>query len=127
MTKWDRFDSAIRRAHDDFEFRDLIVYNATRSLDSAGRANWSDDSGTTVQGEVREPRTPRVTRAGAGEESEADAEIWLRDDHGATITPTGTEDERGTVIEDPQSETRYQVTEQFDEDNGLVRLTAVEQ
>lgn len=125
-SKWDRFEAAVERLHDDFEFRDLVVYNYTKSLDDSGRATWTEDAGTVIEGEVRERRAPAFARTSGGEESEADVDIWVRADTGATITPVGTDDARPTEIEDSLTGIRYRVHEVFDENNGLLRLAAVE-
>ena len=126
MSKWDAFDGAVRRLHDDFAFRELQVTTFSRSLDENNRAEWTATDAGTVAGEVTRPDDPTRTVAAGGEDRSVDVEIWVRDDTDLTITPMGAEDARATELTAPDGAT-YAAIATFDEGNGLIRIDAIEQ
>lgn len=127
MTKWDRFSSTIRRAHDDFEFQDVVIRNWSSSLDGDNRRTKDTKTETTVSGEVVAPQRSQRALSTGGEDSEVDKIIRIRDDTGVTIRPLGTEGEIATEVDDTETGTTYQVSELFEEGNGLLRLEVTEQ
>lgn len=126
MSKWDRFDAAVRRVHDDLEFRNIDVTNFTRSLDGQQRATWTAVDEGTVTGEVAEPENPETSTSTGGTEATVDAEIWIRDDPSFMVTEMGDADSKATEFADQLTGRTYAAVSVFDEGNGLLRIEARE-
>jgi hypothetical protein len=124
--KWDRVSASVRRAHDDFDFREVEVYNYTSTYNSdTGDRDYTRELAGTLAAEVREPTAPRENTTSGGTESEVDAEIRPRDDHGLEIVPAG-ESDKPTEVEDTAGDGTYEITEVFVENNGVEKWNAVE-
>lgn len=130
MTKWDRFESSVRRLHDDFEHPDCDIYNYSGGYDpDTGDVDWTRELAGTVSAEITEtPSSPeaRDVVGPGGQQEDVDADIFIRDDTGLSISEVGDEDAKPTEVEDSRDDTVYIVVEAFDEDNGQIKLTCVE-
>lgn len=125
-SKWDRVEASIRRAHDDFGFREVEVYNYTSTYNSdTGGRDYTREHARTITAEVREPRAAREATTSGGTVSEVDAQIRPRDDHGLDIVPAG-ESDKPTEVEDMEGDETYEITEVFYENNGVEKWSAVE-
>lgn len=128
VDKWDRFESSIRRLHDDFNHWDAEIYNYTGGYDpGTGEIDWTRSLAGEVEAEVTEtPSTPeaRDVVGPGGQQEDVDADIFIPDNTGITIFEVGDDDSKPTEVE--ANDNVYVVVEAFDEDNGLIRLTCVE-
>lgn len=124
--KFDRVESAVRRVHDDLQFRSLDVTNFTRSLDAQQRAEWTASVEGSVEGEVVEPEDPTAVTTTGGEDVAVDAEIFIRDDPSFMVAERGDTASRATEFDDSTTGRTYAVLNVFDEGNGLYRLDCTE-
>ena len=127
-SKWDRVSASVRRAHSDMEFRQVRVFNHTKTYnDATGSYEYirSEDGNSPVEMELREPTQPKTTDTG-GTESEVDAEGYLADDTGVSIVSRG-ESDHPTEFEDTRGDGYYVCRELFNEGQGILKATLVEQ
>lgn len=129
MGKWDRFESAVKRLHADFDHPSVDIYTYSGGYDqSTGEINWTRSlAGSTTADVVEATSTREATQVVGpeGQQQDVDAEIWIPDDTGISIDEVGDDDTKPTEVEPPDG-TVYIVVEKFDEGNGLVRLVCVE-
>lgn len=126
MSKWERFESAVRRTHDEFDFPERTVYEWTETYDSNTGdfdVSKSEHSESPVQMEITEPRRPQTETDATGSDVEIDAEAWVRDDVGIDWVGMDTDAEHPTTIDD--NGVTYRVLSPFDEGNGLTRLDLI--
>lgn len=129
--KWERFESSVRRLHDDFNHPDVEIRNYSGGYDpSTGDIDWGDPVvDATIPAEVVErTSTPEASEVVGpeGQEENLDATVFIRDDVSVTINEMGDDDTKPTEIRDPRTDTVYAVVDSFPEDNGLIRLSCIE-
>lgn len=129
-TKWDRFESAVNRAGDDMDFRDIAIRQWVRNYnESTGKYDYPDTPTVTkrMKAELVQPSDPPTVTGPDGDTTEADVNVYLPldDINPEDIIGVGTE-ERPTVIEDEHSGVMYTVTSAFRQNNGLYMVSGVE-
>jgi hypothetical protein len=126
MSKWDRFEAAVRRTQSVFGFREVTVYEWTETYDDATGdfdVAKSEHADSPVSMEIVEPRRPQADTDATGADVEIDAEAFVRDDTAINWVGLDTDAEHPTTID--AAGVTYRVVSPFEEDNGLTRLDLV--